>query len=62
MRGEIKQHLLDSVSMESKKMHKKKKKAKMQDQLDEHKARLASTQQHTTAQKTVHIKVKMTSK
>lgn len=33
----------------------------MQDQLDEHKARLASTQQHT-AQKTVHIKVKMTSK
>lgn len=38
------------------------KKAKMQDQLDEHKARLASTQQHTTAQKTVHIKVKMTSK
>lgn len=25
MRGEIKQHLLDSVSMESKKMHKKKK-------------------------------------
>lgn len=44
MRGKIKQHLLDSVSMESKKMHKKKKKAKMQDQLDEHKARLASTQ------------------
>lgn len=33
----------------------------MQDQLDEHKARLASTQQHTT-QKTVHIQVKMTSK
>lgn len=61
MRGKIKQHLLDSVSMESKKMHKKKKKAKMQDQLDEHKARLASTQQHTT-QKTVHIKVKMTSR
>lgn len=28
MRGEIKQHLLDSVSMESKKMHKKKKKPK----------------------------------
>lgn len=43
MRGKIKQHLLDSVSMESKKMHKKKKKAKMQDQLDEHKARLACT-------------------